>query len=257
MLVDAYYVYWREMKRLSRQKTRIVMSVIQPVVWLVLMGNMMTGLTNNPFAARMIGADSYLDFMTPGIMIMSALFGSVFGGVSIIWDRQTGFLNKMLAAPISRTAIPLGKMAGIASQAALQVIVIGIIALLLGVEFATGPAGFLLALVIIILFSFGVSGISLSLATILKTHESLFAVMNFVTLPMMFASNAIFPKAAMPSWLELIATYNPLSHAVTPIRTLIVQGWVWDRIINGLVVMALFALVMIIVSSRQFKRSVG
>lgn len=254
---DTYYVFLREMKRLARQRSRILMAVVQPMIWLVLMGNMMSGLTSNPFAARMLGTGSYLDFMTPGIMLMSSLFGGVFGGVSIIWDRRTGYLNRMLAAPMARAAIPLGKMAGIAVQNIFQSLVITAVALALGVHFAAGLAGMLLILFLISLFSAGVAGISLSLATVIRSHEALMAVTNFLTLPMMFASNAIFPREAMPSWLRVIADVNPLTYAVTPVRALIVDGWAWENILPGVAFTVLFALAMIVVAARQFSRAAG
>jgi len=256
-LSDVYYVCWREMKRFLAQKTRILMTIFQPLIWLVLMGNMMNGLTSNSQAARMLGVNNYLSFMTPGIMIMTALFGGVFGGISIIWDRRTGFLNKMLAAPISRAAIPLGKMIAIAIQSAFQITIIAVIATILGVEFVTGIPGFLFMLIVIIFFGFGMAGISLSLAAVIKSHETLMAVVNFLTLPLMFTSATIFPKTAMPAWLKVIATWNPLTYAVEPLRTLIIKGWVWPQIIPGLALMFLFAAIMIVISTRQFSKSIA
>lgn len=143
LLSDIYYVCWREMKRFWMQKPRILMIVVQPLVWLVLMGNMMSGLTNNPFAAHMLGVGKYIDFMTPGIMIMTVLFGGIFGGISLLWDRRIGFLNKMLSAPICRASIPVGKMTAAAIQSVFQVSIIALIALAFGVRFSTGISGFL------------------------------------------------------------------------------------------------------------------
>lgn len=257
LLSDVYYVCWREMKRFLSQKTRILMTVFQPLIWLVLMGNMMNGLTSNTMAAGMLGINNYLSFMTPGIMIMTALFSGVFGGVSIIWDRRTGFLNKMLAAPIYRAAIPLGKMIAIAIQSIFQIAVIALIAVLFGVKFVTGITGFLFMLAIVILFSFGIAGISLSLAAVIKSHETLMAVVNFLTLPMMFTSTTIFPKTAMPSWLKVIAAWNPLTYAVEPIRTLTIKGWLWPQIMPGLFLMFMFAVVMIAISTWRFSKSIS
>ena len=100
MWSDIYWVFWREIKKFIQNKARITMAIIQPLVWLVLMGNAMSGLTNNPMAIRMLGTTKYLDFMTPGIMIMTSLFGGVSGGSSVLWDRRLGFLNKMFTSPI-------------------------------------------------------------------------------------------------------------------------------------------------------------
>ncbi|MEW5761752.1 MAG: ABC transporter permease [Bacillota bacterium] len=255
LLVDTYWVLWREIKRLLVQRTRIALAAVQPLIWLILMGNSMGGLTANPAAARLLGTQNYLEFMTPGIMVMSTLFGSVFGGVSIIWDRRTGFLNKMLAAPIKRVAIPLGKISAIALQGAVQVTFIAVIAAALGIRPATGLPGFLLILVILGLFSYGVAGISFALAAVIKSHEALMAVTNLLTLPMTFASNAIFPRAAMPTWLKAVAAYNPLTHAVTPVRVLVMEGWVWEKIWPGFLAVTLFAIAAVALCARHFARA--
>jgi len=188
---------------------------------------------------------------------MTSLFGGIFGGMSVVWDRHFGYLNKMLAAPISRAAIPMGKMLAAAIQSVIQVTIITIIATLLGVRFACGPAGILLIVAIIFLFSFGVSGISISLGAVIRSHETLMAIVNFLTMPLMFASNAMFPVEAMLAWLQSIARWNPLSYAVAPLRELVGQG-LWSASIGkGLLVMFIFAVLMSLVASRQFRRSIA
>lgn len=254
---DTYWVFWREMKKLARQKSRIMMAIVQPVVWLVLMGNTMSGLTNNPAAAKMLGTGNYLDFMTPGVMIMTALFGGVFGGMSILWDRRLGFLNKMLAAPIYRAAIPVGKLAALVVQTVFQALLVVLIALLLGVHISTGILGIGFLLMMASLFGVIMGGISLSLAAVLKSHEALMAIMNFFTMPLMFTSNAMFPTRAMPDWLRAIANVNPLSYAVGPMRTVATQGWVWREIWPGALVLVIIAAATTSVLVRQFHRSVA
>jgi ABC-2 type transport system permease protein len=120
ILSDVAYVAWRELVKFFRAKTRLLVTVIQPLIWLGLMGNMMQGLTQNPFIEKLLGTGSYLAFMTPGIILMTVLFGGVFAGMSIVWDRRIGYLEKLLAAPISRAAIPLGKMVASAIQGGFQ-----------------------------------------------------------------------------------------------------------------------------------------
>ncbi len=256
-LSDIYYVCWRDMKRFLSQKPRILMTLIQPLIWLMLMGSMMAGMTNNPYGVRMLGVARYIDFMTPGIMIMTALFSGTFCGFSLVWDRRFGFLYKMLAAPINRMAIPVGKMTATSLQITLQVIIIGVIAFGMGVTFASGVLGFMLIAVIAAIFSFAIAGVSLSIAIYFKTLEGVHPILNFITMPLMFTSNAIFPKAAMPDWMKIVSDWNPLTHAITPMRTLMVEGWVWDRILPGLFITFVFALVMVLVSSSQFRRSIA
>jgi ABC-2 type transport system permease protein len=253
----AYFVCWREIKRFMRQKTRIFMAVFQPIVWLVLMGNMLSGLTANPYAARLLGVDNYLIFMTPGVMAMSSLFGGVFSGVSIIWDRRLGFLQKMLTSPISRFCIPLGKMWAIILQILLQMVIIIAIAYALGVRFATGLPGAAVMLVFCALFGSAMGGISLAIATAIKTPETLFTVVNFLTMPLILTSNAMFPKSAMPPWLQVIATYNPVSYAVLPMRSLATTGWLWPDLLLGLfLLLILNAAVLVLVYNRFEKGSI-
>ncbi|MGQ9511804.1 ABC transporter permease [Thermodesulfitimonas sp.] len=257
LIADVYWVFWREMKKLGRQKSRLLMAVVQPVVWLALMGNAISGLTNNPVAARMLGTGNYLDFMTPGVMIMTALFGGVFGGTSILWDRRIGFLNKMLTAPIHRAAIPVGKLAALVVQSLFQALLIVVIALLLGVHIVTGVPGILFMLAVASLFGLIMGGVSLSFAAVLKSHEALFAIVNFFTMPLMFTSNAIFPTQAMPAWLRWMAKFNPLSYAVGPMRTVATQGWVWREVWPGVLVLVAVAVLTTSVMIRQFNRSVA
>ena len=254
---DIYWVFWREMKKFFQNKARISMAVIQPLVWLVLMGNAMTGLTRNPMAAKMLGTGNYLEFMTPGIMIMTSLFGGVFGGNSIIWDRRLGFLNKMFTSPIYRGAIPLGKLLAIGVQAMIQSSLIIIIAFSLGVRFKTGIPGIISLLLISSLFGMIMGSISLAIATVITSMETLFAVTNFLTMPLIFTSNAMFPISAMPVWLRWIAGINPLTYAVHTMRTIVMIGWDWQNIIPGLLILITIAIITIAISVRMFHRSVS
>lgn len=256
ILSDIYWVFWREMKRFLLQRARIVTSIVQPTVWLVLVGSNLSGLTRNPAAAQSLGTGNYLTFMTPGIMIMTALFGGVFGGTSVLWDRRLGFLSKLLAAPIPRAAIPLGKLFSLMAQSWIQVIIILIVALLLGVRIVTGIPGVLFMILMASLFEVVMGGISLTLAAKLKSVESLFAIMNFMTLPLMFTSNAIFPTTTMPLWLQSIARVNPLTYAVTPMRIVATQGWVWDQIWLGLLILVVMAVASVSLAVSQFNRAI-
>ena len=254
---DIYWVFWRETKKFTKQKARIFMLIIQPLVWLVLIGNSMSGLTRNPAAAKMLGTGNYLIFMTPGIMIMTALFGGVFGGTSIMWDRRLGFLNKMLAAPIHRAAIPLGKLMSIGLQTVMQALIIACISLFLGVHFTTAIPGVVFLLLIAGLFGMIMASISLALAANLKSIESLMAISNFLTMPLMLTSNAMFPVSAMPAWLRVIANVNPLSYAVSAMRTVSSQGWFFHQIWLPVVMLIIIAFITISISVKMFYRSVS
>ncbi|MEM2875424.1 MAG: ABC transporter permease, partial [Candidatus Bathyarchaeia archaeon] len=133
LIEDIWSVCWRELKRFSRQKARIITTMVQSIIWLVFMSNIFARVTSLPG----FPASSYLEYMTPGIVVMSTMFGGVFGGLSIVWDRRFGFLNKMLAAPINRSSIPIGKMLATAVISGFQSSVILSVALFMGVRFVT------------------------------------------------------------------------------------------------------------------------
>ncbi len=245
LIIDSYYVAWRELKKYFRQKTRMMVTVIQPFLWLALMGNAMSGLTNNPMAAQFLGTGNYLTFMTPGIILMTVMFTSIFSGTTVVWDRRFGYLDKLLAAPIKRGAIPFGKMFAAAVQGLFQAVVIIIVALLFGVRFQSGFLGILMILLIAGLLSFILAGFSLALSVRIKTIETLMAVINLFMMPLMFASNALFPLKVMPKWLQVIAKINPITYAIMPMRDLTVKGWAYNIWIYLLIILVIDAAVML------------
>ncbi len=253
-LSDVWTICKRELIKFFRQRTRIFATIIQPLIWLGLMGNTMSRLTNNPFTSQIFGTSNYLSFMTPGIVIMTSLFGGIFGGSSIIWDRRIGYLDKLLSSPINRTSIPIGKALSSMIQAAMQSSIIIFIAYIFGVRFITGIPGIIVIVFFCMLFTFIFAGLSLIIGTTIKTIETFFTIINFFTLPITFSSTALFPLEAMPKWLQFIARINPLSYAVNPIRTLTIKGWEFNSLINGLLVILLFDALMILLMYSTYRR---
>lgn len=251
---DICVICKRELIKFFRQRARIFATIFQPLIWLGLMGNTMSRLTNNPFASQIFGTSNYLSFMTPGIVIMTSLFGGIFGGSSIIWDRRIGYLDKLLTSPIDRTAIPVGKALSSMIQAALQSSIIIFIAYLFGVRFVTGIFGVLVIILFCMLFTFIFAGISLVIGTTLKTIETFFTIINFFTLPITFSSTALFPLEAMPKWLQVIARINPLSYAVNPIRSLTIKGWETSTLLSGLLIILAFDIAVFSLMYLIYKR---
>lgn len=257
LIYDTYSVMWREIKHWLDQKVRILVSIFQPLIWLALMGNVMTKLTDNPFGRQAFGGASYLSFMTPGIIVMTSLFGGIFGGISVVWDRRWGYLYKMLSAPISRTAIPLGKMLATAIQGTFQALIIIIIASLFGVRFATGIGGIIVILLLAACFNFTMAGFSIAIASRIKSMEVLTAVINFLTMPLMFSSSAMFPIQVMPDWLATIAKWNPITYVVNPLRTLVITGWEIQDLVKGFAYILFLAIIMLLIARHEFKRSIA
>lgn len=250
-LSDTYWVAWRELKHFVRQKVRIFMLLFQPIVWLTLMGNVFQRMATVPG----FPANSYIDYMTPGIVVMVTLFGGIWGGMSTVWDRRLGFLHKMMAAPIARSALVTGKMVAIAIQTGFQVLVIFGIALIMGVKFSAGPGGVLVLVAMAMLLSFCFAGFSLAMGSMFTSHETLMAVMNFFTLPLMFTSSAMMPLQMMPDWLASIARFNPITQAISPIRALFLTGWDVQGLLSGAGLLVVIAMAVTSGATALFRRS--
>ncbi len=188
---------------------------------------------------------------------MVTLFGGVFGGMTLIWDRRLGFLQKMMAAPISRTSIIFGKMLSIAIQTIFQASIIFIVALIMDVDFNTGIGGFTIMLILASMLCLVFAGISLSLAAISTSHETLIAAVNLLTMPMMFTSNAMMPLDMMPNWLQNIANYNPITYAVNPIRSLFLTGYDWTAINTAGIMLSLFTIFLTTLAVYLFRKNVN
>ena len=249
---DCWFVCWRELLHFLRSKVSILASIFQPLVWLLLVGHIFQATRALPgFPAR-----SYLDFMTPGVLAMVALFGGSFGGMTIIWDRRLGFLSKLLALPISRASIVVGKMLSVAIRTSLQLLIVLLVAFFLGVRSATGVWGIPLLLLIAVLLTFAFSGISLMVGALVKQPETFWAVVNFLTVPVLFTSSALFPLEFVPSWLRTIAYLNPVTYAIDSMRALMIGGWQWSAIAGGILIVAVFSGIVAGISTAIFARRV-
>jgi ABC-2 type transport system permease protein len=274
-LKDTWYVCWRELKHFVRSRALVFMTLITPFIWLAFMGNsfnfsniqlppqlsqLMTqyGISFN-LTQMVFGASSYLAFFTPGIITMTTLMGGIMGGNTIVWDRRLGFLNKMLAAPISRTSIATGKIIASSLRTGLQAAIIGAVAVLvMGVQVATGPIGFVLAILIAMLLCLGFASLSMAIAARLKNMDAMFAILQLLTFPLLFMSPAMFPTSTMPSWLQTATNFNPVTYGVLPIRALFVNDWsTFFGLLPDLGVIAIFSMVMIAIATLLFRRSVS
>ncbi|OFV93723.1 MAG: hypothetical protein A3F68_11405 [Acidobacteria bacterium RIFCSPLOWO2_12_FULL_54_10] len=251
-LHDCWYVCWRELLHFLRSKVSVLASIFQPLVWLLLVGNIFQGTKALPG----FPAASYVDFMTPGVLVMVSLFSGSMAGMTVIWDRRVAFLSKLLALPISRASIVVGKMLSVAIRTSLQILIVLGVAMAMGVRSATGIMGIPVLLLIAVLLTFAFSGVSITVGALVKQPETFWAVVNFMTAPMLFMSSALFPLELVPNWLRAIALLNPVTHAINPIRTLMLVGWDWQSVIGGLTVVIIFSVIVAGISTYIFVRRV-
>jgi ABC-2 type transport system permease protein len=208
-----------EVRKLRHDPTDLLTRAVQPALWLLIFGE-----TFSRIKAINTGSESYLQFMAPGILAQSILFIAIFYGIAIIWERDLGVIHKFLASPTPRTAIVLGKALSAGARALSQAVIIYVLALLLGVRMNWNPLALLGVAVMVILGAACFSTFSVIVACLLRTRERVMGIGQLLTMPLFFASSAIYPIAIMPSWLQVIAKVNPLSYEVDALRGLMVIG---------------------------------
>ncbi len=252
---DAYTIFWREIKRYKKSKSGVFIRLIQPAIWIIVVGNTFAG--TQPLIESVGFDGQYIEFMAPGVIVLTAIFTSIFGGVNTLWDRRYGFMNKVLTTPISRSSIALGKMAAISLIAALQASLILGIALAIGVTFAD-PLMIAPIMGIVILFSLGFAGISVTVAATAKSQETFWGLINMLGMPLFMLSPALFPLELLPEWLATLAKLNPVTYAVLIIREMMTgvsEGGV--EMLAGLVIISAFVVCMTAVAGYVFRRDVN
>jgi ABC-2 type transport system permease protein len=215
----AYAIWLRELIRFVSERARILGALGQPLIYLAIMG---TGFGATFRSAAVPRGFSYLEFMYPGVLGMTVLFTAIFSAISIIWDREFGFLKEILVAPVARGSIVAGKVAGGATVATLQGVVLLILAPLVGVHLGLVQiAGIALVMLLVAasLTSFG-----LVIASRMQTMEGFQVVMNFLVLPLWLLSGAFFPLRGLPLWMTVLTRIDPLTYAVDALRGMVYAG---------------------------------
>jgi ABC-2 type transport system permease protein len=242
------------MKRYRKSRSGVLIRLIQPAVWIIVIGNTFAG--TQPLIQSVGFTGEYIEFMAPGVIILTAIFTSIFGGVNTLWDRRYGFMNKALTSPISRSSIALGKMLAISLIAALQASLILGIAIAIGVSFPN----FLLIvpiMAIVILFSLGFSGISVMVAATAKSQETFWGIINFLGMPLFMLSPALFPLELLPEWLATAAKFNPVTYTVLLVRGMMTGVTEGVNSLLSIGIIAVFVVTMIGLASYVFTREVN
>jgi len=253
MLSDVYTIWLREMIRYVRAKTRIITSLVMPLLWLALIG---TTFSNAFRGALLPGGVDYLSFMAPGIVAMTLLFTSIFTGVSVIFDREFGFLKEILVAPVSRLSIALGKITGGVTIAMIQGIIMLVIAIAMGVHFAGTPGiaiGILGVLFVMILLSATFVSMGIAFASKIESMEGFQMVMNFLVMPMFFLSSALYPVEFMPDVIKPLVYIDPLTYGVDALRYFILGASEFSIFVD-ISVLLLFCFIILAISWYFFKK---
>lgn len=244
-ITKIYAVWLREVKRFANSRTRILGSIGQPLFFLLALG---TGI------GSLVPGLNYQQFIIPGIVGMTLLFSSMFAGVSIIWDREFGFLKEMLVAPLNRTSIVLGRVLGGATAAVLQASIILVLGFLVfGLQFYS-PFAVLLALAFMVLISSGFVAVGITIASVMTDVEGFQLIINFIIFPLFFLSNALFPVDRLPAWLGDLVAVNPLSWGVGALRDLLVHQ-AFSNLVMPFVLLLGFDIIAILVAGYFFNKT--
>ncbi len=235
-----FYYFERDLVKWLRGKVTVISSLIMPAAWLVFVG----------MALPTKFTDNYIQFITPGILVMTMLFSSLQGGSLMIFDKILGFLNKFLAMPSPRESILYGKILFIGVRGLMQATVILLIATLLGVRISN-PVSIVLIYLTLFMFSVFFSALSTMIGLYLSDHDSYSAVNSMISMPLFFTSSALMPYEVMPSWLRTLARLNPVSYAIDSTRILFEGGIP----VNGLIGLAIGAGIMVLLGTYQFRKA--
>jgi ABC-2 type transport system permease protein len=245
---DTWFQFVRHIKTQIRMKFWIFINLIQPIIWLLLFPQIFKSISSLPG----IGGD-YLQFLAPGVVVMTVLFGSAWAGMGMLHDIDMGILSKMLATPVTRVSIIASRVAASMAVLVVQGLIIFIIAVIMGVHIATCVPGVLLAIVLICLLGLGFSAFSNGLALLLRRPEPLMGVINFVAMPTVFLSSTMMPGQLLPHWLDTVRHFNPVDYAVVGVRGLVMTGYVWSDLWRSLLVLAAWAIAGIAFGTLMFR----
>ncbi len=255
LLSDTGYLFVRSLKKLVRNPILLFFSLFQPIIFLVLFTQLFSELSN--FPGFLPPGVSYLEFATAGILLQNAFGSALQSGTSIVLDIDSGFLQKMLVTPVNRTAILLGRLTSDAFRVVVQSAIILGLSYALGGYVTTGVVGIILIFFTIAFFGLAWSGISLAIGMRTRSSETVFAIGGFITFPLLFLSTALVPTASLPSWINDVSMFNPISYAVNAIRSFMITGFDWPTVLAAWGVIALIAAVTLGATLYQFRKVVS
>ena len=245
----------RDLRRLARQPWWIVVTLVQPVIWLLLFGPLFKSIVNIPgFEAR-----SYIQFLTPGVVIMTAFFAGGWNGMATIDDLNRGVVDRLLVSPLRRSSFFIGHVLQTSFTIVIQAAIIVVMAYGLGAHFANGALGLLAMFTAAVLLGGSLNAVSHGLALIFRREVTLIATLNLFMLPLTFLSAAFMQQNLMPHWMQEVARFNPLNWAVTASREAITSGTDWNAVgvhLGLLAVLLIFCMAFAMSSVRIYQRSI-
>jgi ABC-2 type transport system permease protein len=248
------YLAARLLRSTARQPAFVVIMLIQPMIWLLLFGQLFKRVVELPGFA----SGSYIDFLTPGVVVMTVLFTSGWAGMAFIDDMERGVMDRMLSSPVNRMAMMTSSVANQAVTIVVQGLIIVVVGLLLGASFSGGVVGVVVMLVASVLLAAAFSSLSNGMALVIRTREALIGFSTMLTLPLSFLSSAMMAREVAPEWMQTVSSYNPVDWTVVASREALSANPDWSAIwprLGGLLAVALVAVWLATRAFRSYQRS--
>lgn len=242
-LKGIFAIWYREFKVFTREKTRVVSSVVMPLFWYFIFGGGMSSIAQT--------AGNYQHFIFPGFLGMMVIFSSLFNGAYIVWDKKIDFLKEVLIAPLSRTVIFIGKVAGCITDSMLQATILLIIGIFLGIPFT--PVSVLLTILVLFLLATGLVSLGLIIGSFMESPEGYGIISSFIVYPLFLLSGALYPLDKLPVWLKVLTRIDPASYAVDALRNCILGNSSMPFSVNLMIIIG-FDLALILFGTWSFNR---
>jgi len=249
-LIDTGTIARSELRKVARDPVEVLTRAAQPILWLLVFGQVLSSIRAIP-----TGSLSYLDFLAPGVLAQSALFSAIFYGIAVIWERDLGIVQKLLVSPASRSALVSGKALAGGLRSIVQALIVTIVAAAIGIHLRADLLSIVGVIAIVILGSALFATFSLNIACLVRSRERFMGIGQLMTMPLFFASSAIYPVALMPDWLKVVASLNPLTYMVDALRSLMIVGGVSEHgLATDFGVLSITFIVMIAIAARLYSR---
>lgn len=248
---DTWYMVGRQARNLMREPIWIALLLIQPLVWLLLYGQLFKRITSLPGGG--FGTTSYITFLAPAIVVMNAFFGATWSGMAMITDLDRDVIPRFLATPVSRMSLVVSQVVRSALTAMIQALIILLIALPLGVRVHSGALGWLIVLLAAALVNTSFAGLSQAIALLTRREATMIAIANFIGLPLLFLSATLISIRQVPPWIREAARYNPVNWGVSAARDVVLPGTDWASVFTHLGLLAGLTVVMAALATWTFR----
>lgn len=253
-VAESTIIFERNLRKLIRVPMMLFFSLFQPMLWLLLFTQIFKKMGDFP-QFKALGYDSYLMFFAPSVLVMTVLTSAFQSGMGMVTDLEQGMLDKFLISPIHRSSVLIGKVLSDATRMVLQGLLVLVVALAMGARIRTGIVGFVVMLVVAALFGIAWAGLSNIVALRTRNSELTMMIGILLTFPLLFLSTSMMPPALLPSWLETVSKFNPVSYVIDTARAFMNTGYDWTQLAKTLGVIALVGAVTLTGATRAFRKA--